>query len=157
MWVKHSLREKRSPREPERLELTMTTEEKEFLHEGISVLTAKFTVPVVAGLAPRARARLNRYCRLLLRERMRYAEKTLYPIAVRAHTAALAKARLIPPFSLVMRSSAVLADEERGLLSLRTELTERMGGEPVTLRSEDTFSLKDGWPKSPGFGGGSPA
>lgn len=135
------------------LEFLLETTEQEYLHEGLPVLKTAFTVPVFAGLRPRARQRLNGYYQRMLRERTRYAEKTLHPAAVRAFTSALAEGRLIRPWSLVMRCTVTLADEERGLLSLYTELTERADETargaipPVTLRYADTFTLRDGLPE----------
>lgn len=147
---KRPLREDRLLRAEAKLELTQISETKEYLHEGIPVLTAEFSVPSVGGLTPRARARLNAYCGCVLRECMRYAEKTLYPLAAQTHAAALAEARLLPPFSLALRGEAQ-ADQEKGVVTIRTELTEKTGGEAVTLRREEAFSLSDGWPILKGF------
>ena len=138
-------RRTRPCRAEETPELTMTVETREFLHEGMVVLTAEYGVPSAGGLAPPVTARLNRYCGALVRECARYAEKTLYPLAARTHAAALEEGRLLPPFRLCLRCAADPPDREKSL-TLRTELTEQLHGETVTLRREDTFSLRDGWP-----------
>lgn len=132
----------------QQLEILPKNEKKEYMCEGVVVLTSDLSVPEVQGIGAKAGARLSRYYGLMLSEAARYAEKHLFPAASEAFRRALGEGRLMAPYALKLRYTVTQAKPD-GALSLYTDMTERAGNETVILRRADTFSVADGYPVPP--------
>ncbi|MDR1736595.1 MAG: hypothetical protein LBR85_06990 [Oscillospiraceae bacterium] len=121
---------------------------REFLHEGIPVMCADLTVPVISGIPPKAARRLNGYYEFMLRRNLKYAENILYPAARDAFSEALERGRLLPPHRLTLRYTVERAqwDGKDGAVSISCELAKRAGDARTSLTYNDSFSAKDGLP-----------
>ena len=80
------------------LETETFTAEREWVVEGIPVLTARIALPEPVGPETRLKRRIRRYYRTQCRAYLRYCGRQLFPMAAAAYRAALASSAPLPCF-----------------------------------------------------------
>ena len=134
------------------IEIIPKNEKQDFLHDDFLVLTADLTVPVISGLPKAALKRLNNFYESLLQEKLKYARKVLYPIAVKDYKNAVERGLSPQVYSLSMNYTVTLArlpseKDTEETFSLYYDVYEYTGGaHGATVRYADNFSAATGYP-----------
>lgn len=121
------------------------TAEREWMVEGIPVLSASVSVPQPAEATDRTARRIRRYYQLQCRSYLRYCEKWLLPQAAAECRAALAASAPLPKFRAELLYRVTYQDER--FLSLYTQSREvTLPGQTQVTRRGDTWDLAAGYP-----------
>lgn len=104
------------------LETETFTAEREWVVEGIPVLTARIALPEPVGPETRLKRRIRRYYRTQCRAYLRYCGRQLFPMAAAAYRAALASSAPLPCFHAELTYHVTC--HEGGFWSLYTQSQE---------------------------------
>lgn len=127
------------------LETETFTAEREWVVEGIPVLTARIALPEPVGPETRLKRRIRRYYRTQCRAYLRYCGRQLFPMAAAAYHAALASSAPLPRFHAELTYHVTCHEE--GFWSLYTQSQEPDdGGRTLLRRWGDTWDLRTGYP-----------
>ena len=127
------------------LETETFTAEREWVVEGIPVLTARIALPEPVGPETRLKRRIRRYYRTQCRAYLRYCGRQLFPMAATAYHAALASSAPLPCFRAELTYHVTC--HEGGFWSLYTQSQEPDdGGRTLLRRWGDTWDLRTGYP-----------
>ena len=127
------------------LETEAFTAEREWVVEGIPVLTARIALPEPVGPETRLKRRIRRYYRTQCRAYLRYCGRQLFPMAAAAYHAALASSAPLPCFRAELTYHVTC--HEGGFWSLYTQSQEPDdGGRTLLRRWGDTWDLRTGYP-----------
>lgn len=127
------------------LETETFTAEREWVVEGIPVLTARIALPEPVGPETRLKRRIRRYYRTQCRAYLRYCGRQLFPMAAAAYRAALASSAPLPCFHAELTYHVTC--HEGGFWSLYTQSQEPDdGGRTLLRRWGDTWDLRTGYP-----------
>lgn len=119
--------------------------EREWLVEGIPVLSASILVPQPEPEKAAVPRRIRRYYQLQCRSFLRYCERWLLPQAEAEYHQALASSAPLPVFRAELHYQVTY--NEGGLWSLYTQSREFTGpGLPLVTRRGDTWDLAAGYP-----------
>lgn len=117
--------------------------EREWLVEGVPVLTASVLVP--QPVPEKSARRIHRYYQLQCRSFLHYCERWLLPQAEAEYRQALAASTPLPSFHAELNYQVTY--NEGGLWSLYTQSKEFTGpGLPLVTRRGDTWDLAAGYP-----------
>lgn len=126
-------------------ELQPFTAEREWLVEGIPVLTAAISIPEPVSASDKISRRIRRYYQLQCRSYLRYCEKWLLPQAEAEYRAALTVSAPLPCFRAELGYQ--ITYQEQNLLSLYTQSREiTLPGQTLLTRRGDTWDLATGYP-----------
>ena len=114
------------------LETETFTAEREWVVEGIPVLTARIALPEPVGPETRLKRRIRRYYRTQCRAYLRYCGRQLFPMAAAAYRAALASSAPLPCFHAELTYHVTC--HEGGFWSLYTQSQEPDDGGRTLLR-----------------------
>ena len=127
------------------LETETFTAEREWVVDGIPVLTARIALPEPVGPETRLKRRIRRYYRTQCRAYLRYCGRQLFPMAAAAYRAALASSAPLPCFHAELTYHVTC--QEGGFWSLYTQSQEPdSGGRTLLRRWGDTWDLRTGYP-----------
>ncbi len=119
--------------------------EREWMVEGIPVLSASILLPQAEPKKDRTARRIQRYYQLQCRAYLRYCQTWLFPQAEAEYHTALAASAPLPSYRAELRYAVTY--QEGSLLSLYTESREVTGpGPALVTRRGDTWDLAAGYP-----------
>lgn len=125
--------------------LEVFSAEREWVVEGIPVLTARLALPQPTGVETRLARRIRRYYRTQARAYLRYCERQLFPMAASAYHAARERSAPLP--CLTAELTFHVTYDEGGFWSLYTQSREPSeDGRTLLRRWGDTWDLRTGYP-----------
>jgi hypothetical protein len=117
---------------------------EELTYEGLTMVTADFRYPIVAGGDIKANKKINSYYKHIARTLMRKARYELLPAAVDEWRYALENSIPFRPFDTVMKYT--VTENDRDILSLYYDIYDYTGGaHGTTKRFGDTWRASTGW------------
>lgn len=117
---------------------------EELTYEGLTMVTADFRYPIVAGGDIKADKKINSYYKHIARTLMRKARYELLPAAVDEWRYALENSFPFRPFDTVMKYT--VTENDRDILSLYYDIYDYTGGaHGTTKRFGDTWRASTGW------------
>ena len=121
------------------------TAEREWMVDGIPVLSAAVDLPLPVSAADRVSRRIRRYYTLQCRSFLRYCEHWLLPAAQAEYHAALAISAPLPVFRAELTHCVTC--NQNGVWSLYTQSREKtLPGRTLLTRWGDTWDLAAGYP-----------
>ena len=127
------------------LALQLRQEEKQWQHQGTTLLTAQLELPDTESAGAAAR-RFRRYYQLFSRSFFRYCQHQLLPQAQALQQQKRGETGIFIPAAATLETEITL--QQDGILSLRILLTENSSGRPTQLCRGDCWDLRWGLPLS---------